>query len=52
MKAKMKQLLMATMLTLFVADANAGCWLDGIEYPEGTIKDNMVCGNDGYWRPQ
>lgn len=39
---------------LFVATtfsvANAGCWLDGIEYPAGTVKGPMTCGDDGYWR--
>ena len=39
---------------LFVAStfsvANAGCWLEGVEYPEGTEKGKMKCGADGYWR--
>lgn len=52
MRVMIKQLLFATVLSAFVANANAGCWLDGIEYPEGTIKDTMICGSDGYWRPQ
>lgn len=47
----MKSLLIAAALFLSAADAAAGCWLDGIEYPEGTIKGNMICGEDGYWRP-
>lgn len=47
----MKQLLIASILFLSAANVTAGCWLDGIEYPEGTVKGAMVCGQDGYWRP-
>ena len=44
------------LITLFllvsatISVANAGCWIDGVEYPEGTVKGPMTCHPDGYWR--
>lgn len=47
------KILLITFFLFVVATfsvANAGCWLDGVEYPQGTVKGSMTCGADGYWR--
>lgn len=44
------------LITLFllvsatISVANAGCWIDGVEHPVGTVKGSMTCHPDGYWR--
>ena len=47
----MKVMLLTIILIVLSSSVYAGCWYKDTLYPTGTVIGDMICGADGYWRP-
>lgn len=45
----MKKAAVLVFLCALAFQSQAGCWLDGKEYPVGIVKDGYQCDESGQW---
>ena len=46
----MRNLIVILVLMVISTTAQAGCYLDGVLYPTGTVVSGLTCQADGSWR--